>query len=194
MIKLIFHGCNAKSVYSLKCIFEIWIGCFSLFIKDSPINRRPETLKENLIVYDSIFLSQNLSYSQRDSYFAQGFFSVLHLMSARLISVFSVSFLSCMLPFIVLWHGLVLRVCVCVCVCVCVSRAEALQSQGEEGAVSVEEQVEATTASAQGAGHDGEVGGATVNPEHEEEEEEHERLDAKRLINPASVLQLASFS
>ncbi|XP_016375791.1 regulating synaptic membrane exocytosis protein 2-like [Sinocyclocheilus rhinocerous] len=56
-----------------------------------------------------------------------------------------------------------------------ISRAEALQSQGEEGAVSVEEQVEATTASAQGAGHDGEVGGATVNPEQEEEEEEPER-------------------
>ncbi|XP_016316160.1 regulating synaptic membrane exocytosis protein 2-like isoform X2 [Sinocyclocheilus anshuiensis] len=56
-----------------------------------------------------------------------------------------------------------------------ISRAEALQSQGEEGAVSVEEQVEANTASAQGVGHDGEVGGATVNPEQEEEEEEPER-------------------
>ncbi|XP_016098674.1 regulating synaptic membrane exocytosis protein 2-like [Sinocyclocheilus grahami] len=56
-----------------------------------------------------------------------------------------------------------------------ISRAEALQSHGEESAVSVEEQVEATTASAQGAGHDGEVGGATVNPEQEEEEEEPER-------------------
>lgn len=82
----------------------------------------------------------------------------------------------------------------CLCVCVNVSRAEALQSHGEEGSVSVEEQVEATTVSAQGAGHDGEVGGATVIPEQEEEDEEPERLDAKHLINPASVLQLASFS
>ncbi|XP_042631928.1 regulating synaptic membrane exocytosis protein 2-like isoform X30 [Cyprinus carpio] len=56
-----------------------------------------------------------------------------------------------------------------------ISRAEALQSRGEEGSVSVEEQVEATTVSAQGAGHDGEVGGATVNPEEEEEQEEPER-------------------
>ncbi|XP_059365995.1 regulating synaptic membrane exocytosis protein 2-like isoform X2 [Carassius carassius] len=56
-----------------------------------------------------------------------------------------------------------------------ISRAEALQSQGEEGSVSVEEQVEVTTAIAQGAGHDGEVGGATVNPEEEEEQEEPER-------------------
>ncbi|XP_016427026.1 regulating synaptic membrane exocytosis protein 2 [Sinocyclocheilus rhinocerous] len=56
-----------------------------------------------------------------------------------------------------------------------ISRAEALQSQGEEGSVSVEEQLESTTASAQGAGHDGEVGGATVNPEEEEEQEEPER-------------------
>ncbi|XP_016110847.1 regulating synaptic membrane exocytosis protein 2-like [Sinocyclocheilus grahami] len=72
-----------------------------------------------------------------------------------------------------------------------ISRAEALQSQGEEGSVSVEEQVEATTASALGAGHDGEVGGATVNPEEEEEQEEPERLEEERLINPTSVLQLA---
>ncbi len=76
----------------------------------------------------------------------------------------------------------------------CVSRAEALQSQGEEGTVSVEEQVEATAVSAQGLGDDGEVGEATVNPGQVEEEEEPKRLDAKRLINPASVLQLASFS
>ncbi|KAL0165756.1 hypothetical protein M9458_037600, partial [Cirrhinus mrigala] len=53
-------------------------------------------------------------------------------------------------------------------------RAEALQSQGEEGAVSVEEQVEATAESTEGAGLDGEVGGATVNPEEEEEEEQPE--------------------
>ncbi len=52
-------------------------------------------------------------------------------------------------------------------VCVCVSRAEALQSQGEEGTVSVEEQVEATAVSAQGLGDDGEVGEATVNPGQE---------------------------
>lgn len=63
-------------------------------------------------------------------------------------------------------------------VCVNVSRAEALQSQGEEGAVVVEEQVEATTASAQGAGLEGGEGGATEHPEEEEEEEEPQRLEA----------------
>ncbi|XP_026144215.1 regulating synaptic membrane exocytosis protein 2 isoform X1 [Carassius auratus] len=55
-----------------------------------------------------------------------------------------------------------------------ISRVEALQSQGEEGSVSVEEQVEATTANTEGAGLEGEVGGATVNPEEEEEQEEPE--------------------
>ncbi|KAA0710694.1 hypothetical protein E1301_Tti012983 [Triplophysa tibetana] len=56
-----------------------------------------------------------------------------------------------------------------------ISRAEALQSQGEEGTVVVEEQVEPASGSAQGAGQEGEVGGAAENPEGEGEEEEPER-------------------
>lgn len=75
-----------------------------------------------------------------------------------------------------------------------VSRAEALPSQGEEGAVVVEEQVESTTASALGAGHERGVGLSTENPEEEEEQEEPERLEAECLINLANVLQLVSFS
>jgi len=76
-----------------------------------------------------------------------------------------------MLPFMMSWLGL------CVCVCVNVSRAEALPSQGEEGAVVVEEQVEASTTSALGAGHDGGEGLPTEIPEEEEEQEAPERLE-----------------
>lgn len=85
-------------------------------------------------------------------------------------SVSSLSFLSRMLPFLMSWNGL----------CVCVSRAEALQSQGEEGTVVVEEQVEPASGSAQGAGQEGEVGGAAENPEGEGEEEEPERSASRR--------------
>ncbi|XP_057210423.1 regulating synaptic membrane exocytosis protein 2 [Triplophysa rosa] len=60
-----------------------------------------------------------------------------------------------------------------------ISRAEALQSQGEEGTVVVEEQVEPASGSAQGAGHEGEVGGATENPEGEEEEEPESEFTSK---------------
>lgn len=117
-------------------------------------------------------------------------------MSAKLMAVCSVSFLSCMLPFMMSWLGL----CVCLFVCltvhvyVYVSRAEALPSQGEEGTVVVEEQVESTTTNALGAGHEGGVGLSTENPEEEEEQEEPERLEAECLINLANVLQLVSFS
>nr|XP_055075537.1 regulating synaptic membrane exocytosis protein 2-like isoform X26 [Misgurnus anguillicaudatus] len=53
-----------------------------------------------------------------------------------------------------------------------ISRTEALHSQGEEGTVVGDEQVEAASGSAQGAGQDGEVGGATNNSEPEEEHEQ----------------------
>ncbi|XP_073714311.1 regulating synaptic membrane exocytosis protein 2 isoform X27 [Misgurnus anguillicaudatus] len=53
-----------------------------------------------------------------------------------------------------------------------ISRTEALHSQGEEGTVVGDEQVEAASGSAQGAGQDGEVGGATNNSEPEEEQEQ----------------------
>ncbi|XP_073677797.1 regulating synaptic membrane exocytosis protein 2 isoform X21 [Garra rufa] len=56
-----------------------------------------------------------------------------------------------------------------------ISRAEALQSQGEEGAVSVDELLEATIGMIEGAGLDGEVGGATFIPEEEEEVVQPER-------------------
>ncbi|XP_073787660.1 regulating synaptic membrane exocytosis protein 2 isoform X10 [Danio rerio] len=56
-----------------------------------------------------------------------------------------------------------------------ISRGEALQSQGEEGTVVVEELVEASTASVQRAGLEGEGGRSIEHPEEEEEEEEPER-------------------
>ncbi|XP_051519101.1 regulating synaptic membrane exocytosis protein 2-like isoform X4 [Myxocyprinus asiaticus] len=52
-----------------------------------------------------------------------------------------------------------------------ISHVEALNSQGEEGTVVVEEQVEAVKGSALGAGQEGEAGEAVENPEQEEEEE-----------------------
>ncbi|XP_056110595.1 regulating synaptic membrane exocytosis protein 2 isoform X15 [Rhinichthys klamathensis goyatoka] len=70
-----------------------------------------------------------------------------------------------------------------------ISRAEALPSQGEEGAVVVEEQVEATTTSALGVGHDGGVGLSTENPEEEEEQEAPERAQT---ATPGSVITKSS--
>lgn len=75
-----------------------------------------------------------------------------------------------MLSFLMSWNGL----------CVCVSRVEALQGQGEEGTVVLEEQVEPAPESAQGAGQEGEVGGAAENPEGEREEEVPERSASRR--------------
>ncbi|KAK7139039.1 hypothetical protein R3I93_016230 [Phoxinus phoxinus] len=70
-----------------------------------------------------------------------------------------------------------------------ISRAEALPSQGEEGAVVVEEQVEATTTSTLGAGHEGGVGLSTEIPEEEEEQEEPERTQT---ATPGAVITKSS--
>ncbi|XP_077052722.1 regulating synaptic membrane exocytosis protein 2 isoform X29 [Siphateles boraxobius] len=69
-----------------------------------------------------------------------------------------------------------------------ISRAEALPSQGEEVAVVVE-QLEATTTSTLGAGHEGGVGLSTENPEEEEEQEEPERAQT---ATPGSVITKSS--